>query len=289
MTNRILNFKEGKEFLNRPKNTASLTDAYRPINDLLYVPLIKQKLQSPGHIVKASTNQISLLTDKLLHKYSPLNTTLHEQTTQITTQQNMDLMDEQFVEQFAALSSRGEQSQPVHLPRNGLANRSWHLCVISRIVTDKATIDNHFAATMMKAWGVDPAKEISILKHNMFLVQFTNKEDLKRVMQRAIWTYKMDVDILKRVNGPTKLEQPRVDMAKVWTQWHRVPLAALSKEGIIILAHRLGTPLYEPVELFTGGNKFYKIKVLLNIKEKLQDNLEVHHPDLGDFSIYITY
>lgn len=205
------------------------------------------------------------------------------------TLSKMDLSDEQFLAQFAALSSDEGSSQAFHLPQSGVATREWGLCLLARIITDKTIIDHQFTGTMMKAWGVDPATDISILTRNVFLAQFTNRDDLERVLQRGIWTYRSDSVILKRVQGQNDLEDPKVEEAEVWTQWYRIPPAAVSQMGLSMLAQRIGTPLSDATEIFARGQKFYKIKMLINVDRPLQDHLDVLNPTIGNFTTYITY
>ena len=75
----------------------------------------------------------------------------------------------------------------------------------------------------------------------------------------------------------------------MWSQWHRIPAAALSREGLLGLAAGLGRPISDVVEVFAGGNKFYKIKILAPIDQALQDRKEVLHPILGNIKIYLSY
>lgn len=270
--------KDTKESFNKPKTEFLSPKILAPIKKLFSTTKKKPTHTTITYPAKVFSTQTALSPTKLLHT----NTSTNPQLT-------MELTDEQFVEQFAALSSGGESSQPIRLPQVGLANRQWNLCALLRVATDKSVIDHHFASTMMKAWGVDPATDISILARNMFLAQFTNREDLEKVMQRGIWTYRTDAVFPKRVRGSSDLEQPAVEVAEVWTQWHRVPPAAISKEGIHILARELGTPISEPVELFVGGHKIYKVKMLIKIDGKLKDRVDADHPELGTIPIYITY
>lgn len=217
-------------------------NAARPINDCIYDPAGTKENKYPN----------STLED-FLPKHTSSTQSLNNHNTQNNPYTTMDLSDEQFIEQFASLSSEGTTSDPVNLPQSGLSTWVWEQCALLRIVTENSTIDHIFSATMMKAWGVDPATEISILTRNMFLVQFTNPDDMEKVLQRNIWTYRNDAVILKKIWGPSDLEQPKVDLVEVWTQWHRVPPANVSHVGLMLLAQKLGTPISDPIEMFAGG------------------------------------
>lgn len=79
-------------------------------------------------------------------------------------------------------------------------------------------------------------------------MQFVLEEDLLAVMDRGILNYKTDAVALRRVYGPSQLDASHVTFMEVWTQLHRIPPEALSMEGVLMLAGKLGTPLSEVKE-----------------------------------------
>lgn len=150
-------------------------------------------------------------------------------------------------------------------------------------------IEQQFAATMRKAWATKPTTRITGIERNLFLVQFVTEEDMTKVLRRGTWNYRMDAVVIRQIRGPPDLIQPAVSAMDVWVQWHRIPSEAVSHSGILKLAKRLGTPISAINEAVFGGSKFQKVRLRMDIDKPLQDKLEVRHPSLGVFSVFLTY
>lgn len=161
---------------------------------------------------------------------------------------------------------------------------------MARIVTDKAVIDAHFTATMLRAWGVNPQTKIRVVDRNIYTIQFVTKDELERVLGRGIWTYKQDVVALKRIQGQADLGKPEVKQMELWCQWHRIPHESVTHEGLLMVAQsKVGVPLSDVEETFLGGQKFYRNNMLLPIDAALKDKVSITHPNIGTFNAYLVY
>lgn len=237
------------------------------------------------HITEPQTN-LSPYTKK----YQTPN---RRQQTKITSPQNstmaLDHTDEEFIKQFAALSSGQSSTQPLKLTHKEIENRNWNLTTMARVVSDRPTMDSNFASTMRRVWSVHPDTKITFLKKIVSLVQFVIKQDMEKVMQRGISTYRTEAVGLRRVSGPADLANQMVSQMEVWVQFHRISPATVSKEGLKQLSRKIGVPLSEVIEVPAGNNKFSKIKLPVNIDDKLLDTIEVEHPVMGVIKIYVSY
>lgn len=202
----------------------------------------------------------------------------------------MEMSNDDFIEQFAALSSEPEQIDLIPLAQHGAQTQDWHLCALARLISDRPALLSQLSSTMMTVWRVNPRTEISVLASNLFMIEFVTPQDLARVMQRGTWTYRGDLVVLKQLTGPPDLTKPTVTHMEIWTQWHRIPTRAISAAGLLSLAEKeLGTPLSAALPIFANGISFYKIKLLVEIGKPFKDKLGVTHPTLGDFMIYLVY
>lgn len=122
-----------------------------------------------------------------------------------------------------------------------------------------------------------------------FLIQFQTENELLHVLHRGLWTYREDAIAIRRAHGPSDLESPKVDRVEITTQWHQIPLEIVKKEGIMLLAEEVGTPISEVTEVFIEGSRCYKIKISVPIDKPLMDRREITHPTLGTFTALIVY
>lgn len=118
----------------------------------------------------------------------------------------MELSDEDFIEHFAALSS--ESLELVDIPQQVTNQRVWELCTIATVITENQVNLYQFSPNMMRIWGVHPHTEISVLDKNLFLVQFVTEEELRRIFNKGVWTYRGDAVAMKRIQQQTDLAQP---------------------------------------------------------------------------------
>lgn len=212
----------------------------------------------------------------------------HNQKTELSKQPptSMDESDEQFIAQFAALNSSPE---PFSLPQNIVNTRDWTLIVLAVVITDRNVMEANFKRMMARVWGVHHDTEITMIAKNTFLLQLVTENDTLHILHRGLWTYREDAIATKRAYGPEDLKSPKVDRIELTTQWHRIPLETVKKEGVRLLAEEMGTPLSEVTEVCNAGTKFYKIKLLLPLDKPLSDKREVAHLVLGTFTAYIVY
>lgn len=161
---------------------------------------------------------------------------------------------------------------PVELPPSMVRTRDWAMCVLARVVTDKSVIEVNFQKIMLKAWEVDPETEITMVAKNIFLIHFVIENDLLHVLHRGLWNYREDAIATRRIYGPANLEAPEVKHVAINTQWHKIPIDGVTKEGILNLAEKLGTPLSEVTETCIAGSRCYKVIFLLPIDKPLQDS-----------------
>lgn len=201
----------------------------------------------------------------------------------------LEITDDEFIARFAALSSEQTGANQVVISQGGLNSRNWALTAMVRIVTDKLIIENNFATNMRRIWAAHADTEISPIAKNVFLVQFQNKKDIQHVMRRGIWLYRSEAVIARRVSGPADMANTTVTEMEVCVQFHRIPPGILSHEGIMQLANRLGTPMSEVTEAFTGHTSYYKVKYMLPVDEPLTDTLKGINPMLGTFPVYLSY
>lgn len=198
----------------------------------------------------------------------------------------MDSSDEMFIAQFEALSAE----PPLTLPPQGVSTRNWSRCILARVLTDRSIVPSHFSQIMLRVWAARPDIEVVVLTQTVFLIQFTDDMEVNRTMQRGIWSYRGDAVILEKLSSQPDMTQPLVQNMEVWVQCHGIPLDAITNEGIIMLAEtKLGTMLSEPIDTFLGGQKFYRIKMLLPVDQALKDRLEVTHPNKGPINIFLFY
>lgn len=254
------------------------------------------------------TNEIHCSTKKEYHTIQPINkanSPPHSKQTQHTIQtkehtphkknKNCSLIDtmassdEEFITRFASLSSSTATTDIVQIPLSNIKQRDWHKCGMLHIVSESPIQDSQFPTNMTRIWAAKSETSFSMIGLNMYLVEFTSEQELLRIMNKGVWTYRTEVVAIQRVRGSADLARPMVRNIEVWVQWHGIPLEAITNEGLLTVSNRIGKPLSEVHEGFVNGNKFFRIKTLIPIDATIQESLPVDHPILGNFKVYLVY
>lgn len=199
--------------------------------------------------------------------------------------ENMEITDEQFIAQFAAMTP----ITTLALPQETVAMVDWTLSALAIVITDRNTVEANFVKIMMRAWGLHPDTTMKMITKNTFLIHFITEKDLLHVMHKGLWNYKEDAITTKRVHGPEDLEELTIENIEINTQWHHIPPEAVKKEGVSLMAEKIGVPISEVTDFCLSGNRVYKIRILLPLDKPLQNTLEVTHPTLGKFIAHIVY
>lgn len=143
----------------------------------------------------------------------------------------MDTADELFLSQFAALNH-----QPaMDLPLDTVNTCDWNLCALAKVITNRNVMEGIFVKTMLKAWGVDPKTEISMIFKNTFVMHFITENDILHVMHRGMWNYRDDPVAIRRAYGSSDLESPSINNIEMTTLWYRIPTEAVKKKGVLLI------------------------------------------------------
>jgi Domain of unknown function (DUF4283) len=89
------------------------------------------------------------------------------------------------------------------------------------------------------------------------------------VLEKRVWTYMREVVALKHALGPANLTSEHVDHLEAWVQLHKIPMGALTNQGIEMLASKVGPPLSEVQEIQVNGQRCLKINLLIPVKTPL--------------------
>lgn len=231
----------------------------------------KPKTESPfNNIYEKSlrSNQQTIQMPKATHLYypnlknnqqsppSPLHPHTHNNTA-------MDLSDEEFIAQFAALSSNPTERPHVQLPASTSSHANLQHAILARVITHRPVIADQFASIVKKAWAVQEHATFSLLENNTFLIQFDLEPDLLRVLHKGVWNYRGEVVAVQRIRDQAELLNLKVSYIDFWTQLHRVPHHIINNEGVQIIVQSVAPPLCQVSETFANGNKHYKVKLHL--------------------------
>ncbi|KAF3338117.1 hypothetical protein FCM35_KLT18704 [Carex littledalei] len=96
-------------------------------------------------------------------------------------------------------ASSSSQTVPIQLPQTAVSSIDWTKCALARVIADRTSVQQQLASTMLKACGAHSQTTFSTLSRNMYLVEFVSENELLRIMNQGVWSYRGDTVILQRV------------------------------------------------------------------------------------------
>ncbi|KAJ4812575.1 hypothetical protein LUZ62_025141 [Rhynchospora pubera] len=202
----------------------------------------------------------------------------------------MNVSDEELLAQFAALSSSGDDDvNELVLPQSVVKSWDWENCMVMKVMGARVVFETTFATALRKAWPVHPETVTQGLGNNFFLVEFKNQDDLLQVMAKGTFRCNKDMVVMRLAVGPEDLTDPQINEFECWVELHGIPPESVDHTGIELVFKEVGTPISEYKSFYWAGQKVYKRKLLVDLRQPLKPKLPLKHPQLGRKWIYAVY
>lgn len=128
---------------------------------------------------------------------------------------------------------------------------------------------------MIKAWGADPNTNFAPTTKACYLVEFSSAEEMQRIHMAGPWTFRGDIVATRQVSSHLDLSPDHIKFADVWVQLYNIPVNSVNGEGLDIIGSEIGTPVSLPTEGFSGGRRFVKMKIKIDIQKPVKDFVKV--------------
>ncbi|GJU67220.1 putative reverse transcriptase domain-containing protein [Tanacetum coccineum] len=125
--------------------------------------------------------------------------------------------------------------------------------------------------------------------NRLLFFQFSSKDGLDAMLENGPWFIHNNLFILENVESRCDLTKKDVGNVLVWVKLHGVPMIAFSKDGLSIIATKLGTSLMLDSYTFDmymqswGRSSYARAMIELGADEKLKNTIVMAMPQLvGD-------
>lgn len=202
----------------------------------------------------------------------------------------MDPEDEALIRKFAGLQA-GEQEEEtvVSIPLQATSARNWKLCLVVKVLTDRAVFDAQFERAMRRVWGLYPASVFKMVDRGFYLIECSTEGEYERILNEGPWSYRQDLVLAAECPSPNHLNDSGLKHAEAWVQFHNLPIDSLTEEGLLMVTKKVGTAISDPLHAHFNGKQYTRIKMLLQLEKPLRDYVTVRHPALGDVKVHLVY
>ena len=123
---------------------------------------------------------------------------------------------------------------------------------------------------MRMLWKQNKGVQINEIGEELFLAEFGDGRDKKRIMDMSPWTYEKQLILLKEFEGEQAPKDIQLWQSPFWVQIHNLPLHSRTRE----IGWEIGSKLGEVVEVDVAESgvhwgKYLRVRVQLDVMKKL--------------------
>ncbi|KAI8005809.1 hypothetical protein LOK49_LG07G01061 [Camellia lanceoleosa] len=166
-----------------------------------------------------------------------------------------------------------------------------NLCLVGKILAPKTLNKNAVLNIIQGAWKSRANLVISSWSHNIFLFQFTDHEDRRRVLMEAPWSVMGYLLVLQPLAPGKSVEEMDFKWSPFWIQVHGLPVAKLTRQNGEIIGRRIGNHI--GVETLHDGllleRSFLRLMVEVDVSKPLPRGFILQHHGSQDKEVWVSY
>ena len=143
-------------------------------------------------------------------------------------------------------------------------------CVVMKILTQRCISLDALRKNMRMLWKPNKGVQISKIDGDLFLVEFGDGRDKKRVIEMCPWSYEKQLVLIQDFKGELTPKEIDIRWAPFWIQIYNLPLKCRTKETEWAIGSSLG--LVMDVDVPKSGvqwGKCLRVRVRINATKQL--------------------
>nr|POE95151.1 hypothetical protein CFP56_25269 [Quercus suber] len=172
------------------------------------------------------------------------------------------------------LSFTEEEDEGIELDTNSTkaAMELGKNCVVMKIVTHKSIIIKAMRKNVRMLWKPNKGVQISVVEEDMFLVEFEDGKDKKKVLDMWPWSNEKQLILMQEFEGKLTLKEIEMNWSPFWVQIFNLPLNCRTKEIGWPIRSKLGEVMEVDVDVSdveVQWGRCLSIRVRLDVTKKL--------------------
>ncbi|XP_050222263.1 uncharacterized protein LOC126672355 [Mercurialis annua] len=123
---------------------------------------------------------------------------------------------------------------------------------------------------MIGVWRVNRNFDISDIGKGVFVCEFKNPRDKRKVLREALWHYDRQLIIISEVKGDEQLSYVKLNTSPFWIRLCNVPLNCKDKKSITKIGERAGTVMKIRKEDIAVWGKHIRVRVMADVNTPLK-------------------
>nr|POE83161.1 hypothetical protein CFP56_66959 [Quercus suber] len=152
-------------------------------------------------------------------------------------------MAEELEELWKKLSFTEEEGEGIVLGNNSTkaAKARGRLCAVLKILTHKSVQVEALRKNLRMLWKPSKGVNISELDEDLFLAEFGDERDKKRIMDMSPWSYEKQLVLIQEFEAELTPREMELKWCPFWVQILNLPLKCRTKETAWAIGSKLGS------------------------------------------------
>ena len=116
-------------------------------------------------------------------------------------------------------------------------------CLVMKILTQRSINIEALRKTMRMVWRTNKLVQISEIEEDLFLVEFGDPKDKKKVLEMCPWSFEKNLVLLQEFSGDLVPKEIDLKWSPFWVQVSNLPLKSRTKETGMVIGNKLGKVL----------------------------------------------
>ncbi|XP_050259988.1 uncharacterized protein At4g02000-like [Quercus robur] len=175
-------------------------------------------------------------------------------------------------ELWKKLSFTEEEDESIVLGRNTTeaAIAIGKNCLLMKVLSHRSINIDALRKNLRMVWKPNKSIQINEVENELYLVEFGDGRDKKRVMEMCPWTYEKSLILLREFEGERIPKEISLWQSPFWVQIHNLSLKSRTRETGRAIEAKLGEVLEVDVEESgVHWGKFLRVRVKIDVTKKL--------------------
>ena len=170
------------------------------------------------------------------------------------------------------LSFTEEEDEGIEIDCNStkVAKEVGKNCALMKIMAHKSINLDTLRKNMRMVWKLNKGVQISEVEEDLFLVEFSDGKDKKKVIDMCPWNFEKQLVLIQEFDGDLAPKDIEIKWAPFWIQMFNLPLKCMTKE----IGWTIGSKLGEVMEVDVSDSgvhwgRFLRVRVRIDVTKRL--------------------
>ena len=185
-----------------------------------------------------------------------------------------------------------EEEESVKLGRDctKAAKERGKNCLVMKVLSHRRVMLDALRKNFRMLWKPNKSMRISVIEDEMFLVEFDDDQDKRRVLEMSLWHYEKQLVLLQEFDGERDPKDIVLRWSLFWVQIYNLPLKHRTRETGMAIRASLGEVLEVDVDdTRVQWGKCLWVRISLDVSRKLIRGKRIHGEEEVDWWVLFKY